>query len=50
MKLLSILLASAGIAAAQSAPSFEVVSIKPHPGPITDSGESLHGATLTDRP
>jgi uncharacterized protein (TIGR03435 family) len=45
---LGLLLAGAGAAMAQSAASFEVASIKPHPEPITDSGESLHGATLTD--
>jgi uncharacterized protein (TIGR03435 family) len=44
-----VLLAVLGrIAAAQETASFEVASIKFHPGPITMSGGGIHGATLSD--
>jgi uncharacterized protein (TIGR03435 family) len=43
-----VLLAVAGIALAQETASFEVASIKFHPGPITMSGGGIHGVTLSD--
>jgi uncharacterized protein (TIGR03435 family) len=47
-KIFGLLMAVAGVAAAQETASFEVASIKFHPGPITMSGGGIHGTTLSD--
>jgi uncharacterized protein (TIGR03435 family) len=47
-KTFGLLLAAAGVAAGQEPASFEVASIKFHPGPITMSGGGVKGATLSD--
>ncbi len=46
--LVGLLVGGAGSAAAQSAPSFEVASIKPHPEPITFSADAMaRGSRVT---
>jgi uncharacterized protein (TIGR03435 family) len=47
-RLFGVLLAAAGIGAAQSTASFEVASIKLHPGPVTFSSDpSVRGSRVT---
>jgi uncharacterized protein (TIGR03435 family) len=47
-RIFGLLLVGAGLAAAQETASFEVASIKFHPGLVTMSGGGVRGSTLSD--